>query len=305
LAGLITNMVTPFRDQHVDDVAFTAAIERQVAAGADGLLIGSSTAGEGATLRPEERRGLIALAVGAVHGRVTVIVGASSNCTSTTIALVRQALEMGATAAFVTAPWYNRPSQDGVVAHYRAVAQAVDFPIIAGLEPSRTRIDLTDEALQQLAAMPGIVGLMDATGDPARVSAIRQICPHWFLLSGDDKSSLGFLACGGRGAISTSANVAPAAVASMIHGALANDYDAARLWQDRLTHLHAALESAPCPAAVKAALSRLGLCGPDVRLPITPCPQSIGPVLDAAMRQAGLFGLSRGPVRYQPPAAAR
>jgi 4-hydroxy-tetrahydrodipicolinate synthase len=281
--GLITALVTPFREDRLDLDAVTRLVERQLEVGVDGLLIASGHAGEGDSLRPDEFRTLVEHAIRTVQGRAKVVVGASSNATAEAIALCRQAENLGADAAWVTAPWYNRPSQDGLVAHYRAVAEATRLPILVGNEPQRTMIDLSPATMARLADIPGLAGMGDSTGEVARVAALRTACPDWSLLSAHDPSRLGFIASGGDGTISATANVAPRAVQKLAAAAAVNDYSLARHWQGHLARLDALLAADPCPAAAKYALSRLGLCRPDVRLPITPYPQEARPNLDRAL----------------------
>jgi 4-hydroxy-tetrahydrodipicolinate synthase len=281
--GLITALVTPFREDRLDLDAVTRLVERQLEVGVDGLLIASGHAGEGDSLRPDEWRSLVEHGIRTVRGRAKVIVCASSNATAEAIALCRQAEDLGADAAWVTAPWYNRPSQDGLVAHYRAVAEAIRLPILVGNEPRRTMIDLSPATLARLADVPGLAGMGDSTGEVARVAALRAACPSWSLWSAHDPSRLGFIASGGDGAISVTANVAPQAVKKLAAAAAVNDYSLARHWQDHLACLDALLAADPCPAAAKYALSRLGLCRPDVRLPIIPYPQDARPDFDRAL----------------------
>lgn len=290
--GLFTALVTPFRDGGLDESAFTELAERQIAAGVQGLVVASGVAGEAATLRPDETQRLIELCVRAAAGRVLVIAGAASNATAATVELVRQAQDLGADAALVTAPWYNRPSQEGIFRHYQALTEAVAFPILVGNVPSRTAIDISLETLQRLARMPGIVGLEDGAGDITRISAMRQDCRGWAVLSSHDPSGLGHLAYGGHGLISLTANVAPAAMSALSAACRADDWATAREWQNRLFRLHAALMLDPAPAAAKLALSLLGLCRPDVRLPITAGSESISRALQQAMEESGV------PARY-------
>lgn len=286
--GAITALVTPFRDGAVDEPAFVALVERQIAAGIHGL-VPVGTTGETATLSHEEHRRVVELCVETVAGRVRVIAGAGSNATAEAIDLVRHAKTVGADGALVVTPYYNRPSQDGLYAHYAAINDAVELPVLVYNVPSRTGVDIAQETLERLAHLPNIVGIKDATGDLARASSQRQSCGQgWILLSGDDPSALGYLAHGGHGCISVTANVAPEAVAALHRAALAGDWVAARTWQDRLIALHRALFFDASPAPTKFALAQLGHCQEDVRLPLVPCAEAVRPRVLAAMRLAGV-----------------
>lgn len=267
--GCFTSLVTPFRDGELDELAVAALAERQIAAGIAGLVVASGAAGEEPTLRPDERRRLIARCIDVSAGRVPVIAGASSNSTATAVALIREAQGLGADGVHVTAPWYNRPSQEGVFRHYLAASEAATIPLVVGNSPGRTRLDISVETLRRLGQVPGIVGLEDASGDVTRLNAIAEACPAWVLLSGHDPSSLGHLAYGGHGAISLTANVAPDATCALHAACGAEDWGAAQRLQRGLFQLQAAVSNDPAPAVAKLALSILGLCRPDVRAPIT------------------------------------
>ena len=200
--GLLTAIVTPFRDGELDEAAFAALAERQIAAGVQGLVVATGAAGEAATLRPEEVERLIRLSVQVAGRRILIVADVSSNATVATIVRLRQAQDLGADAALVTAPWCNRPSQEGIHRHYEAVADAAALPILVGNEPVRCRVDIAVDTLRRLAALPGIVGLVDFSGDPTRIGAVMDACPDWALLCGDDPSSLGHRVYGGHGAVS-------------------------------------------------------------------------------------------------------
>lgn len=287
--GSIVALVTPFRDGKLDEAAFTALTERQIAAGTHGL-VPVGTTGETATLSHEEHRRVVELCVQTARGRVPVIAGAGSNATDEAIALVRHAKTVGAHAALVVTPYYNRPSQEGLYRHFMAIADAVELPLILYDVPGRTGVTFTVETLARLAVHPNVVGIKDATADLAKASLIRQACGEDFVaLSGDDPSALGYMAHGGHGCISVTANVAPEACAAFQNACLAGDYAGARYWQDRLIGLHRALFLDASPAPTKFALARLGLCSEELRLPLTPCADAAqGPVLEA-MREAGVL----------------
>ena len=294
-SGVIPALVTPFRDGAVDEQAFVRLVERQVAAGVHGL-VPVGTTGESSTLSHDEHRRVTELCIETAAGRVPVIAGCGSNSTAEAIELARHAKTMGADGALIVAPYYNRPSQEGLYAHYAAVGEAVQIPIVVYNVPSRTSSDVSNETMQRLAKLPNIVGVKDATGDLVRASLMRKACGEAFvMLSGDDPSALGYLAHGGHGCISVTANVAPAECAAFMEAAMAGDYTAALRWQDRLVALHKALFADASPAPTKFALAELGLCSAETRLPITPCSQTAKDQVRAAMAEAGLIEASVRP----------
>jgi 4-hydroxy-tetrahydrodipicolinate synthase len=287
--GAITALITPFRDGAVDEDAFVALIERQIAAGIHGL-VPAGTTGETSTLSHDEHRRVVELCVQTARGRVPVIAGAGSNATSEAIDLARHAKAVGADAVLVVAPYYNRPSQDGLYRHYAAINDAVQIPVITYNVPGRTVADLSNETLERLSTLPNIVGIKDATGDLTRISLQRLTCgPEWVLLSGDDPTGLGYIAHGGVGCISVTSNVAPESVAAFYNAALARDWDTALYLQDRLIRLHKALFLDASPAPTKFAMAQLGLCSDEVRLPISPCAEAVKPAILEAMREAGVI----------------
>jgi 4-hydroxy-tetrahydrodipicolinate synthase len=286
--GVFTALITPFRGGEIDESAFVALVERQIAAGVHGL-VPVGTTGESATLSHEEHHRVVELCVKTAAGRVPVIAGAGSNSTAEAIDLARHAKAVGADAALMVTPYYNRPSQEGLYRHYEAVNAAVQLPILVYNVPSRTSIDIGNDTLERLAKLPNIVGIKDATGDMVRASLQRLVCGEdWVMLSGDDPTAMGYIAHGGHGCISVTSNVAPAACAAFYNACLAGDYATARTWQDRLVRLHKALFLDASPAPTKFALSHLGLCGEEVRLPIAPCSEPVKPQILAAMREAGV-----------------
>ena len=286
--GVITALVTPFRDGAVDEAAFVRLVERQVAAGVHGVAPVGTT-GETATLSHDEHRRVVELCIATTAGRVPVIAGCGSNCTAEAIELARHAKIVGADAALVVTPYYNRPSQEGLYAHYAALNEAVQIPVIVYNVPSRTAGDISNETLARLAKLPNIVGVKDATGDLARASLMRLMCGEDFvMLSGDDPTSLGYIAHGGHGCISVTSNVAPDACVAFMQAAMAGDFAGALRWQDRLVRLHRALFADASPSPTKFALSHLGLCTPDVRLPVTPCLESARPLVLHAMAEVGV-----------------
>jgi 4-hydroxy-tetrahydrodipicolinate synthase len=286
--GVFTALVTPFRGGQLDEATFVQLVERQIAGGVHGL-VPVGTTGETSTLSHAEHRRVVELCVATAAGRVPVIAGAGSNSTAEAIELARHAKEVGANAALVVTPYYNRPSQEGLYRHYSAINDAVDLPVLVYNVPSRTSVDISNETLIRLAKLPNIVGVKDATSDLGRASLQRLTCGEgWVMLSGDDVSALGYLAHGGAGCISVTANVAPEACAAFYNAALGNDPAGALAWQDRLIRLHKALFLDSSPAPTKFALARLGLCAEEARLPIAPCADAVKPAILEAMREAGL-----------------
>jgi 4-hydroxy-tetrahydrodipicolinate synthase len=272
----------------LDESAFAALVERQIAAGVHGL-VPVGTTGETATLSHDEHRRVVELCVEVAGGRVPVIAGAGSNATDEAIDLARHAKAVGAHAVLMVSPYYNRPSQEGIYQHFKAVNDAVQIPVILYNVPSRTGSDIAHETVARLARLPNIVGIKDATADLSRPSLMRLDCPEDFvLLSGDDPSALGYMAHGGHGCISVSCNVAPEAFAAFMTDCLRGDFAAARDKQDQLIRLHRALFLDASPAPTKFALAHLGLCRDEVRLPVTPCAEAVRPAVIAAMRDAGV-----------------
>jgi 4-hydroxy-tetrahydrodipicolinate synthase len=286
--GVITALITPLRDGNVDEAAFVKLLERQIAAGVHGV-VPMGTTGESATLHPDEHKRVVELAVSVSAGRTRVIAGAGSSASDKAIEMAAHAKAVGADGVLVVTPYYNRPSQAGMTAHFRAIAEAVQIPLVLYNVPGRTGSDLANETVAALAEHPNIVGLKDATGDMGRISWMHDAIPAQFAyLSGDDASWLGYAAHGGPGVISVTSNVAPEAMVAMHDAIVAGDLATARSWQDRLIGLHQALflDSSPSPA--KYALSRLGLCGEEVRLPLAPTAEAVRPSIDRAMAAAGL-----------------
>ncbi|HEV2363949.1 MAG TPA: 4-hydroxy-tetrahydrodipicolinate synthase [Caulobacteraceae bacterium] len=287
IKGAITALATPFRNGAVDETAFRALIERQIEAGVHGL-VPVGTTGESVTLSRDEHRRVVEVCIKTAAGRVPVIAGAGSNSTAEAIELVRHAKDAGADAALVVTPYYNRPSQEGLYRHYAAIAEAVDLPIIVYNVPSRTSVDISDETLARLAKVAGITGVKDATGDMSRPSLQRRACgADWILLSGDDPSALGYMAHGGAGCISVTANVAPKPCAQFFDACLGGRWEEARALHQRLIALHKALFLDASPAPTKFAMARLGLMSEEARLPIAPCAEGVKAAILAAMEEAG------------------
>ena len=232
---------------------------------------------------------MVELCVEVAAGRVPVIAGAGSNSTQEAIGLVRHAKEVGAQAALVVTPYYNRPSQEGLYAHYAAINDAVQLPVLVYNVPGRTSVDISNDTLARLARLPNIVGIKDATGDLARASFQRLQCGEdWVMLSGNDDSALGYMAHGGHGCISVTCNVAPEQCAAFYNDWLSGQWQGALYGQDRLIRLHKALFLDASPSPAKFAMAHLGLCAEDVRLPIVPCAAAFHDEILAAMRDAGV-----------------
>jgi len=287
--GVLPALVTPFRDAAFDEPAFVRLVERQIAGGVHGL-VPVGTTGETATLSHDEHRRVVELCVKTAAGRVPVVAGAGSNSTEEAIELVRHAKVVGADAALVVTPYYNRPSQEGLYAHYRAINDAVELPVIIYNVPSRTSVDISNDTLARLAKLPNMAGVKDATGDLPRASLQRLMCGDgWVMLSGNDDTALGYMAHGGHGCISVTANVAPELCAAFYNDALSGQWQGALAGQDRLIRLHKALFSDASPSPTKFALAQLGLCSEEARLPIVPCSEAARADVLAAMRDAGVI----------------
>ncbi|MEM8615412.1 MAG: 4-hydroxy-tetrahydrodipicolinate synthase [Pseudomonadota bacterium] len=285
--GSIPALVTPFRDGAVDRTAFADLIERQIAAGSSAL-VPCGTTGESATLSHEEHKAVIELCIDVTAGRVPVIAGAGSNATSEAIDLITHAKSVGADAALVICPYYNKPNQTGLEAHFQAINAAVSLPVLLYNVPGRTACDLLPETVARLAHLPNIVGIKDATGELGRVSlhAAGASGAQFVQLSGDDPSALGHRAMGGVGCISVTANVLPEAMAAMHAAFDRGDLKTAQDIEARLINLHNAMFLSPSPGPAKYLLSKMGLCRDDVRLPITPPDRETKAAIDEAFAAA-------------------
>jgi 4-hydroxy-tetrahydrodipicolinate synthase len=287
--GSMPALVTPFRDGGVDWAALEALVEWQIAEGSHGL-VPVGTTGESPTLSHDEHEQVIEFVVRTAAGRVPVIAGAGSNSTAEAIRFLRHAESVGADAALVVTPYYNKPTQAGLIAHYHALHESCGLPIIIYNIPPRSVIDMLPATMGELARLPRIVGVKDATGKLERVSQQRMACGHDFIqLSGEDATALGFNAHGGVGCISVTANVAPGLCAQFQEATLRGDYAAALTLQDRLMPLHEAIFLEPGLCGAKYALSRLGRMTDEVRLPLLPVTQRTRNAIDAAMRHAGIL----------------
>ncbi len=289
IRGSMPALVTPFKDGELDLDTLKDLVEWHIAEGSHGL-VPVGTTGESPTLTHEEHETVIEVVVKAARGRVPVIAGAGSNNTAEGIRLIRHAEKVGATAALVVTPYYNKPTQAGLIAHYTALHDCCTLPIIIYNIPGRSVVDMSPETMGALAKLPRIVGVKDATGKIERVSQQRASCGADFIqLSGEDATALGFNAHGGVGCISVTANVAPRLCAAFQEATLAGDYAKALVYQDRLMPLHEAIFLEPGLAGAKYALSRLGKVRDEVRLPLVPVTTPVRARIEAAMRHAGLL----------------
>lgn len=287
--GSIPALITPFRGGTLDERAFQAFVDWQVAEGSTGL-VACGTTGESATLSFEEHVRVVELCVEAAAGRAPVIAGAGSCNTAHAIELAKAAKRARADAVLVVAPYYVRPSQEGLVAHFKAIGEAVEISIFAYNVPGRTVVDIGVETMARIASLPNVIGAKDASADMSRVARHRALCGEKFVqLSGDDGSALGFNASGGVGCISVTANVAPRLCAEMQAACARGDYAAARTIDAKLASLHKALFVEPSPAPTKYACSLLGKCAEDVRLPMLACTDAAKAQVRAAMAEAGLI----------------
>jgi 4-hydroxy-tetrahydrodipicolinate synthase len=289
IRGSLPALVTPFKNGELDLVALKKLVDWHIAEGSHGL-VPVGTTGESPTLSHAEHQRVIEEVVAAAAGRVPVIAGAGSNNTVEGISLIRHAEKVGATAALVVTPYYNKPTQAGLIAHYTALHDCCALPIIIYNIPGRSVVDMTPETMGTLAKLPRIIGVKDATGKIERVSMQRASCGADFIqLSGEDATALGFNAHGGVGCISVTANVAPRLCAEFQEATLAGDYAKALEYQDRLMPLHEAIFIEPGLVGAKYALSVLGMCHDEVRLPLVGLTDGTKAKIKAAMKHAGLI----------------
>ncbi len=287
--GSLPALITPFKNGAVDFDTLKKLVDWHVAEGSHGL-VPVGTTGESPTLSHEEHGAVIEAVVAAAAGRIPVIAGAGSNATAEGIGLIRHAQKVGADAALVVTPYYNKPTQAGMIAHYTALHDASDLPIIIYNIPGRSVVDMSPATMGELARLPRIVGVKDATGKIERVSQQRITCGADFIqLSGEDATALGFNAHGGTGCISVTANVAPKLCSEFQEATLRGDYATALDYQDRLMPLHEAIFIEPGLVGAKYALSVLGLCSEEVRLPLVGLTDGTKDKIRAAMRHAGLI----------------
>ncbi len=286
--GVFTALVTPFRDGGLDEPALRHLVEHQIESGVDGVVPCGST-GESATLSHAEHCRVVEVVVEAVAGRVRVLAGTGSNNTREAIELTRHAREAGADGALLISPYYNKPTQEGIVAHFTAVARETGLPLVVYNIPGRTASNMLPDTLARLAEVEHVVGVKESCGDIDQIAHVVAACPSGFsVLSGDDAVTLPLLAVGGKGVISTTSNVAPADMVELVRLARAGDFEAARKVHFRLLPLFDALFCETNPIPVKAAVALQGRCGDEIRLPLTPLTQGNRERLQMVLKELGL-----------------
>jgi 4-hydroxy-tetrahydrodipicolinate synthase len=287
--GSIVALITPFRDGGFDESAYRALIDWQIDEGTEAL-VPCGTTGESPTLDHAEHKRVVEVCIDAADGRVPVIAGTGSNSTAEAIELTRHAKQAGAAAALVVTPYYNKPTQEGLFRHYRAIAESVDLPIIIYNIPPRSVIDMSVETMARLAKLPNIIGVKDATADLTRPIRTRLAVGNDFCqLSGEDGTAVPFLAAGGHGCISVTANVAPALCAEMQGAWRRGDLATVMTLQDKLMPLHGALFCESNPGPVKYAASLLGRSSAETRLPLAPLSEASKETVRRAMTAVGLI----------------
>lgn len=287
--GSIPALITPFKDGKLDEATFARFVEWQLAEGSHGL-VPVGTTGESPTVSHDEHKRVVEICVEIAAKRVPVIAGAGSNSTAEAIELAQHGKAVGADAVLVVMPYYNKPTQEGLYQHFKAINDAVDIPIVLYNVPGRTVSDMQVHTMARCAKLKNVVGVKDATADLSRASLQRAECGEDFvMLSGEDATALGFNAHGGTGCISVTANVAPALCSRMQQACLAGDYAAALKIQDQLMPLHDALFVETSPGPVKYACSRLGFGDGFARLPMVPISDATRKLVDDAMAHAGLL----------------
>ena len=288
-SGSFTALITPFRNGEVDEKAFQEFVNWQIEEGSNGV-VPVGTTGESPTLSHDEHKRVVELCIEVAKGKVPVIAGAGSNSTSEAIDLTRHAQSAGADAALVVTPYYNKPTQEGLYQHYKAIAEAADIPIIIYNIPGRSIVDMSVDTMARLAKLTNIVGVKDATADLTRPLATRVAIGAGFCqLSGEDATIGAFLAQGGHGCISVTSNVAPRLCSDLHKAWQEKDFDKFGEIRDRLMPLHAAMFCESSPGPVKYAASLLGKCTPDTRLPMVPISATSRDRVEQAMRTVGLL----------------
>jgi 4-hydroxy-tetrahydrodipicolinate synthase len=287
--GSMPALITPFKNGDVDEAAFRRFIAWQIAEGSHGL-VPVGTTGESATMSHEEHNRVVEICVDEAKGRVPVIAGAGSNSTVEAIALTKHAKEAGADAVLSVAPYYNRPTQEGLYRHFATIADAVDIAIVVYNIPGRSAVEISVETMARLSRVANIVGVKDATANLMRPSRERLACANGFrFLSGEDGTALGYMAHGGHGCISVTANIAPKLCAQFQEACMQGAFDAALKLQDRLMPLHDAMFCEASPAPVKFAASLLGMSTDEVRLPLVVATEAARTRVREAMASAGLL----------------
>ena len=289
LQGAFTALITPFKKGKLDEKAYQSLVDWQINEGIHGL-VPCGTTGESPTLSYAEHERVIQLCVEASAGRVPVMAGTGANSTEEAIMFTKAAKKLGADAALIVSPYYNKPTQEGLYQHYKAINDAVNIPIIVYNIPGRSVVNITDDTFARLAKLPNIVGIKDATGDLARVCTLRaKVGKDFIQFSGEDMTAVGFNAQGGVGVISVTSNIAPKAVAEVQNATLKGDYKKARDLHDKLVDLHSSMFCETSPAPVKYAVSLMGKCSNDLRLPMIPASPESKKRIEAAMKAANII----------------
>ena len=287
--GSLVAIVTPFKNGKFDETAYAGLIEFQIANGTHGI-VPCGTTGESATLSHEEHERVVAFTVEVVNRRVPVIAGTGSNSTDEAIAFTKHAKSVGADGALLITPYYNKPTQEGLVQHYEAVAKAVDVPLVLYNIPSRTGVNMTPGTVARLAAMPSVVAIKEGSGSLTQVSEIIQQCGDRItVISGDDGLTLPMMALGAKGVITVTANIAPANMANLVNAALKGNFAEARALHYKLAPLFTALFYETNPIPVKAALAHMGKIQNELRLPLTSMSSEHQEKLHQAMKSSGLM----------------
>lgn len=289
LHGSNTALITPFKNGAVDEAAFAKLVDWQVVQGSHGL-VPCGTTGESPTLSHSEHQRVVEICIESVAGRVPVIAGAGSNSTAEAVAFTEHAAKAGADAVLHVTPYYNKPTQAGLIAHFEAISDASALPIVIYNIPGRSIVDMTPETMGVLAKRDNIIGVKDATADMARVGQQAAHCGAGFIqLSGEDESAVAFNQQGGRGCISVVSNIVPDLCAAMQNASLDGDIATAEALQAKLVPLIRALFSESSPSPIKYAMARLGHCAEDIRLPLLPATDATRAQVDAALADLGLI----------------
>ena len=293
LRGSFTALITPFRNGKVDEEAFKRLVDWQIAEGTHGL-VPVGTTGESPTLSHDEHKQVVELCIKTARKRVPVMAGAGSNSTAEAIDFTRHAKQAGADAVLIVTPYYNKPTQEGLYLHFKAINDSTDIPIIIYNIPGRSVVDMSVATMARCFELKNVVGVKDATANLNRTSQQRLACrvagkPDFIQLSGEDATALGFNAHGGTGCISVTSNIAPKLCSEFQSACLAGDYAKALALQDKLMPLHDAMFVETSPGPVKYAASRLGLCSAETRLPMAPVSEATRKAVDMALAQTGLL----------------
>lgn len=288
LLGSITALITPFKNGKIDEECFQNLVERQISQGIHGI-VPVGTTGESATLNDKEHWRVFELAIEVAKGKVPVIAGCGSNDTIAAIEHMEVARKMGADAALIVAPYYNKPNQAGLIAHFNTLCEAVDLPIVVYNIPGRTNVDILPATMAEIAKHKNIIALKDSTGDPSRTALHKALCkPEFDILAGDDNLALGFAAYGATGIVSVLSNLLPKTIANMQNHLAKGDFVGAREINQKIDPLQRALFIEPNPVPVKFAMAELGLCSPEVRLPLVEMSDASKKAVKEAMKLAGL-----------------